>query len=78
MTPQTQLQRICSFLNIDFEKGMLDFTNHEHHITNGNDMRFSTDSRIVADFAWKNKLSDKDLFYFNRVAGKMNVKLGYQ
>ena len=47
--PNAELKRICRFLNVEFEKDMLNFANHVYHITNGNDMRFSRSSKIRPD-----------------------------
>jgi hypothetical protein len=76
--PAAQLNRVCSFLGIDFEESMLDFACHEHHITNGNDMRFQRSSEIRPDFAWKEKLSPCDLCYFEQTAGSLNCLLDHE
>ncbi len=75
--PSSEIKRICSFLNLQFEEGMLDFANHTHHITNGNDMRFLKSSEIRADNSWKTKLKKSDLEYFEKHAGDINQQLGY-
>lgn len=75
--PTAELKRICRFLNIDFETDMLNFANHAHHITNGNDMRFSKSSEITADTEWLYKLSQADRVFFDRMAGSLNRSLGY-
>ena len=73
-----ELNRLCKFLNIDFESGMLNFAEHVHHITNGNNMRFNKNSLIKYDDTWKSALSPDELSYFNNRAGKLNRKLGYE
>ena len=75
--PTAELKRICRFLNVEFEKDMLNFANNVHHITNGNDMRFSKSSEIRADTAWLHKLSEADRAFFDRKAGDLNLNLGY-
>ena len=72
-----ELKRICRFLNIEFENNMLNFASHVHHITNGNDMRFSKSSEIRADTAWLHKLSEADRASFDRKVGDINRSLGY-
>jgi len=75
--PEAELQRICRFLGLEFEPGMLDFTSHEHHIANGNDMRFNKSSRIRFDDSWREGLSGPDLEYFRKHADYLNRSLGY-
>lgn len=76
--PEAELQRICSFLNLEFEPAMMDFASHTHHITNGNNMRFKKSSEIKIDNAWKTELSKEDLNYFEKHAGDINNHLGYR
>jgi len=71
------IKNICHFFDLDYEKSMLDFSSSEHHITNGNDMRFSATSEIKLDTAWKKKLSEDDFKYFEKKAGELNRKMGY-
>lgn len=72
-----ELARICKFLGQEYEPAMLNFTAHEHHITNGNDMRFSDSSDIRLDTSWETGLTEEDRQYFEGVAGKLSRKLGY-
>lgn len=76
-TPRHELRKICDFLRIDFEDGMLDFAGKTQHSTNGNNMRFSKSSEISLDNAWRAKLSAADKKYFNLKAGALNCRLGY-
>lgn len=73
-----ELTRICDFLGIQFEASMLDYASHVHHITNGNNMRFSKSSTISLDISWHDKLSESDQHYFERKAGRLNRQLGYE
>jgi hypothetical protein len=75
--PTAELKRICMFLNVEFEDKMLDFASHVHHMTDGNNMRFSKSSEIRADTAWQHELSDTDRAYFDKKAGHLNRSLGY-
>jgi len=76
--PEVVLREICEFTGITFQKQMLDFSNHTHHIANGNDMRFSSNSTIKADDEWQIKLSPDVIKTFETMAGSLNKKLGYQ
>lgn len=76
-SPATVVQRICSRIGLEFEKRMLDFAEHEHHIANGNDMRFGNSSEIKCDETWREALDADDLRYFGRHAWHLNRQLGY-
>ena len=75
--PRGALGRICGFLGVEFSPQMLDFGARVHHVTNGNNMRFSADSRIRPDTAWREKLSAQDRDYFEARAGAENRAMGY-
>ena len=75
--PTAELKSICKFLNVEFEKNMLNFACHVHHMTDGNNMRFSKSSEIRADTAWQHKLSEANRAFFDRKAGDLNRSLGY-
>lgn len=75
--PKKVLNGIYRFLELSFEKETLDFAIHVHHITNGNEMRFTNKSKIKADVSWKQGLSRKELELFNKTAGSLNRQLGY-
>lgn len=77
-TPEQELNRICGFLGLDYQEKMLDFSNYTHHVTNGNTrVIFSQSSIIRPDMAWKKELQEIDLNFFEKMAGKLNRKLGY-
>lgn len=75
-TSQT-LGAICNFLGLEYEDGMLNFAAAVHHITNGNDMRFSG-SEIRLDEKWRKGLTEDQLSYFAARAGECNASLGYR
>jgi len=75
--PPRELERICGFLGLPFEPGMLDFSSVPHHSTDGNDIRFLRTFEIRLDTKWQQGLSPEDLRYFERRAGALNRKLGY-
>ena len=76
-SPARELSRICDFLQVKFEPGMLDFATVTHHSINGNNMRFLRSSQIRIDAEWRDRLSSQDLEYFERRAGRLNRRLGY-
>ncbi len=76
--PVEELKRICRFLGVEYEPGMVDFTAARHHSTNGNDMRLLRSSEIRMDSAWQEQLSEEDLAYFEHRAGALNRQLGYE
>jgi len=75
--PETELKRVCEFVGLDYEPDMLGFMEQEHHLTNGHNMRFRTDSSIRFDDSWKEGLSATNLNYFGNRAEALNKALGY-
>lgn len=76
--PEAQARRLCEFLELSYDPAMLDFGSKVHHLTNGNEMRFTRSPKIVADRAWQKELTATDLAYFEREAGALNRMLGYE
>lgn len=72
LQPELCLRRILEMVDLDYEKGMLNFSQVEHHQPNGNRMRFQKDSRIQEDLSWKENLSIKDRIMFYLLAGWLN------
>ena len=75
--PGKTVQSICQFAGLTYEPDMLDFANHEHHITEGNDMRMASTSEIRINMAWKKELKAEDLDCFEKRLGAVNRSLGY-
>lgn len=76
--PEQSLQRICSFLGIDFDYRMMMLNKSKRHNIGGNPMRFRRDETTVKlDVQWKSQITESQLAEFDRVAGKLNRKLGY-
>lgn len=75
--PGDQVQKICNFIGLEYEESMLDFSKFEHHLINGNNMKYSS-TKIVSDTGWSEKLSDDDRRYFEAKAGTLNQYLGYE
>jgi len=76
--PAWELQRICGFIGLRYERGMLDFRTRAHHVANGNDMRLQGGAAIRLDEAWRTALTASDLEYFEANAGSLNRRLGYR
>jgi hypothetical protein len=75
--PQGTLQRIFGFLGVDPSRWVPGFRSVEHHVV-GNGMRLDSTPEIRLDERWKSALTKDDLAVFNRVAGAMNRRCGYQ
>ena len=78
LNPVAEIKRLCQELDLVYDESMLKFSEHAHHITNGNDMRFKNSSAIRLDTTWHTELSEQQLAYFERRAGKINRLFGYQ
>jgi len=78
VSPAETLRGICKFLGLSFEERMLDFRWKPHHVTDGNDMRLAASAEITRDESWRTTLSPGDLAYFDRKAGWLNRRLGYE
>lgn len=77
MQPEVELKNLCNFIGVKFEPEMLNFLSKVHHITNGNDMRFSKSSEIRFDAEWHKNIKSTDAIYFEENAGDLNRDLGY-
>lgn len=76
--PQREIAALCQFLGLPFEQRMLDYAEAEHHVANGNDMRFVQGSVIKGDFTWRKAMSPGARAYFEKRAGALNRRLGYE
>jgi hypothetical protein len=75
--PRTTFIKLCDFLDLNFEPSMLEFRGTPHHNVNGNDVKFSSISKLVLDESWRTGLKAADLAYFEKRAGALNRALGY-
>ncbi|MCK6438805.1 MAG: sulfotransferase [Planctomycetes bacterium] len=72
------LRAICDFIGVGFEPAMLELNKNVAHIVGGNPMRMRRDeSAIALDERWRQELTTENLNVFDRIAGKLNRKLGY-
>lgn len=74
---ESTLDRLFKFLGLDPDSRARDFRSIEHHIL-GNGMRLDRTSEISLDERWKSVLSEEDLRIFERIAGKINRRYGYE
>ncbi len=75
--PAETLGRLFTFLGVDPALADPDFRKAEHHVL-GNGMRLDTTSEIVLDERWNSTLTATDLNEFDRIAGRINRKYGYE
>lgn len=76
--PEACLRRVCAFLELDFQPGMLDLAAGERHGINGNDTRFQRHRGIQPDTRWRQELPAWELAYFQSRCGALNRALGYE
>ena len=71
------LGRLFTFLGLESGKRVKDFRSVEQHVI-GNGMRLDTTSQVVLDERWRTVLTKDDLKTFDRIAGAMNRRYGYE
>lgn len=71
------LKKLCAWLEIDFEPAMLDLTQGEKHMVEGNTTRFKPSKGVALDERWKQDLSNDDKKWFMDRAGYLNKRFGY-
>jgi hypothetical protein len=76
--PGAEIQRLCAFLGLSFDPGMLRLDKQSSHNIGGNPMRFRKgELTIELDERWRTDLSAAELAEFERIAGGWNSSLGY-
>lgn len=76
--PPRLLKELCQFLGFPYDEDMLSFRSKKAHTVGGNRMRFSHVTEIVNRETWRETLTSYELQTFEKIAGKLNRKLGYQ
>jgi sulfotransferase family protein len=77
--PAAVLKGVCAFLALPFDPGMVALWTRPIHSIPGNPLLFNRERRTIAvDERWRRELSANDLEVFNRIAGPLNRRLGYQ
>lgn len=75
-TTQAELDRICTWLELDPIGAVPDHQRAESHQVRGNLMRFDRQP-IALDDAWRHALRPVDLEEFDRIAGPLAARHGY-
>jgi hypothetical protein len=76
-SPEIILQEILPTLGLEYEKEMLDLNRYDNHMVSGNASRINA-TRIQKPInSWAEKLTEDEISYFNKKAGRMNKKYGY-
>ena len=73
---RSTIEKICNFIEVDFDDSVYGFMEHEHHILGNNKMRKSRSSEIFFDEKWKKSLTDKQLKLFHELGHHVNKKYG--
>lgn len=75
--PAATVHRVTDMLGLERQPIVADFRSVDQHIV-GNAMRLASSSQIHLDQKWRDALTGDDLNAFERVAGALNRRLGYQ
>ena len=75
--PYATLSRLFEFLAVERQGSLNNFRAVEQHVV-GNGMRLDATSQIQLDERWRTELKDGDLRAFDRIAGEMNRRYGYE
>jgi hypothetical protein len=71
--PERELTRILKAVDLGFEPAMLDFAAAEHHQIGGNRMRFTKESTLKTDEAWRADMPGKYRYLTTLVFGWLNT-----
>ena len=75
--PEETLEKVCSFLKLEYRPEMLNFRDDRHNL-GGNPMRFrSSEQQIRLDERWREEMPSDALEVFNKTGARLNRKLGY-
>ena len=75
--PAANLRRICSYLGIEFEPGMLAYRKQPYYGIGGNRMAKGHDQEISLDTRWRQELPLAYRIKFSLLAGWLNRYYGY-
>ncbi len=73
--PVTTLIKICQFIGVPYDAGMIAFRSRIGHNVGGNRMRFDKATEIRVDDSWKTGLSARDTAIFLLIGGPLNLLL---
>jgi hypothetical protein len=75
--PPAVLKPLCAWLGLEYSDALTALAPSEHHTIAGNRIRLQREMTVVADLAWRRKLTAAQLVAFEQVAGSENRRLGY-
>lgn len=75
--PSAFFSDISDYISMKWEDRMLDLDNYCHHMVGGNSSRINAKTINRIDDEWKVSLTETELKQFDKYAGKLNKKLGY-
>jgi len=73
--PEETIKKICDFMEVPFDEGMVNFRNSDHHLVGGNRMRIGGIGNISEDSSWRTALTAEQLQLFEKLAGPFNRSL---
>lgn len=77
-SPEYSLKEILTFLGLEYEPEMLDLNRFQNHMVSGNASRLNAEKIQKPFNTWETELTDKEINYFNKKAGRLNQKYGYK
>lgn len=75
--PEETLKKICQFIGVEFEPGMLRFREHLYTGQGGNRMKREDDPAITPDDSWRRQLPSHKKLLFCLLGGWLNRYYGY-
>jgi hypothetical protein len=78
--PQTEIARICQFLQIDYEPNMLNFASQAHHVLGGNNgtQFLATRAEMNSAKLFQDRLSIANRAYYHHQAPKITLDLRWR
>jgi hypothetical protein len=76
--PRQAGERLCRFVDLDFQESMLQLDGTVRHMVNGNATRFAPGKGIKLDERWRQDLAPDERSWFDGRGGRMNTALGYR
>jgi len=76
--PEQVCQDIFAQIGMDFEAQIDDLSQAFDHSIGGNDDKLMGYQKIRTDRRWEDQLTEEELAIFDKTAGKLNKKYGYQ
>lgn len=76
--PRAELTRVCEWLGLPYDPQMLEIGSADRHGVGGNPMRYGRrENAIRFDERWRDEIGAADLRTFDKIAGRLNRRLGY-